>query len=90
MPAVKPLGKGIYSEQIGYVRDTIKGKVICAGLDSGSLDRKKVMSKSTYCKRLREDPGKFSLQELWKLQAAGVMFTDEEILSMCRPMRKGR
>jgi hypothetical protein len=48
------------------------------------------MSKSTYCKRLREDPGKFSLQELWKLQAAGVMFTDEEILSMCRPMRKGR
>lgn len=79
MARTKPLG--VYALRKDNTRRIIRGRMAAAGLRSGDLEKRGVINRRTYYSRLNE-AGDIRLKEIWGMEAAGVRFTDEDLLAM--------
>lgn len=79
MPKTKLLG--VFAHRKDNTRRIIRGRMAAAGLRSGDLEKRGVLNRRTYYSRLNE-AGDIRLKEIWGMEAAGVRFTDEDLLAM--------
>ena len=79
MARAKPLG--VYAERKDLISRKIKGRIAESGLKPRDLFRRKAIERSTYYNRM-DDAGTLKLEEIWRMEAAGVRFTDEDLLAM--------
>ena len=79
MPKVKPLG--LFTDQKKVVRKVVENRMNDADILPAAIEKRGIFSISTFYCRIR-NPGDFKLSELWKLEAMGVKFSNEDILRM--------
>lgn len=79
MARTKPLG--VYAERKDLISRKIRGRIAESGLRPADIFRRKVIDRSTYYHRLG-DAGTLRLEEIWRMEAAGVKFTNEDLLAM--------
>lgn len=79
MARAKPLG--VYAERKNLISRKIRGRLAESGLKPADIFRRKVIDRSTYYHRLG-DAGTIRLEEIWRMEAAGVKFTNEDLLAM--------
>ena len=79
MGRTRPLG--VYAERKDLISRKIKGRLAESGLKPADIFRRKAIDRSTYYHRLG-DAGTLRLEEIWRMEAAGVKFTNEDLLAM--------
>lgn len=79
MARMKPLG--VYAERKDLISRKIRSRMVENGVKPADLDRRKAIERSTYYKRMN-DTGMLRLEEIWRMEAAGVKFTDADLLAM--------
>ena len=79
MARTKPLG--VYAERKDLISRKIKGRLAEIGLKPADIFRRKAIDRSTYYHRMG-DAGTLRLEEIWRMEAAGVKFTNEDLLAM--------
>ena len=79
MGRTKPLG--VYAERKDLISRKIRGRMIESGVKPADLGRRKAMDRTAFYRRI-DDTGKIRLKEIWRMEAAGVKFSDEELLAM--------
>ena len=79
MGRTKPLG--VYGERKQKIRKTLENRMNDSSLGATDLERRGIIKRGTYYRRLRE-AGDIRLKEIWGMEAAGVRFTDEDLLAM--------
>ena len=79
MPKVKPFG--VFASRKDNTRRIIRGRMAAPGLRRADLEKRGVLNRRTYYSRLNE-AGDIRLKEIWGMEAAGVSFTDEDLLAM--------
>lgn len=79
MGRTKPLG--VYAERKDLISRKIRGRLAESGLKPADIFRRKVIDRSTYYHRLG-DAVTLRLEEIWRMEAAGVKFTNEDLLAM--------
>lgn len=71
----------MYAERKDLLSRKIKGRMAESGLRPVDIFRRKVINRSTYYNRMG-DAGTLRLEEIWRMEAAGVKFTNEDLLAM--------
>ena len=79
MAKTKPLG--VYAERKDLISRKIRGRITESGLKPSDLIRRKVIGHSVFYSRM-DNAGEIKLEEIWRMEAAGVKFTDEDLLAM--------
>ena len=79
MARTKPLG--VYAERKDLISRKIRGRIAESGLRPADIFRRKVIDRSTYYHRMG-DAGTLRLEEIWRMEAAGVKFSDADLLAM--------
>ena len=79
MARTKPLG--VYAERKDLISRKIRGRIAESGLRPADIFRRKVINRSTYYNRMG-DAGTLQLEEIWRMEAAGVKFSDADLLAM--------
>ena len=79
MAKTKPLG--VYAERKDLISRKIKSRMLENGVKPADLARRKIIEHSTYYNRMR-DSGTLRLEEIWRMEAAGVKFSNEDLLAM--------
>lgn len=79
MAKTKPLG--VYAERKDLISRKIKSRMLENGVKPADLARRKVIDRSTYYHRMG-DAGTLRLEEIWRMEAAGVKFSDADLLAM--------
>lgn len=79
MGRTKPLG--VYGERKQKIRKTLENRMNDSSLGATDLERRGIIKRGTYYRRLRE-AGDIRLKELWGMEQAGVKFSDADLLAM--------
>ena len=79
MARTKPLG--VYAERKDLISRKIRSRMVESGVRPADLDQRKAIERSTYYNRMR-DSGPLRLEEIWRMEAAGVKFSNEDLLAM--------
>lgn len=79
MARTKPLG--VYAERKDLISRKIRSRMVESGVKPADLNRRKAIEHSTYYKRMN-DTGMLRLEEIWRMEAAGVKFSNEDLLAM--------
>lgn len=63
------------------IRKTLENRMNDSSLGATDLERRCIIKRGTYYRRLRE-AGDIRLKELWGMEQAGVKFSDADLLAM--------
>lgn len=79
MPKTKPLG--VFADRKDATRRTIRSRMAAADIMGRDLVRRGVFAHSTFYDRMK-NAGNIRLEEIWKMEQAGIRFSNADLLAM--------
>lgn len=79
MPKTKQFG--VFADRKNITRRVIRSRMAAADIVGRDLVKRGIFAYSTFYERMK-NAGDIRLEEIWKMEQAGIRFSDEDLLAM--------